>query len=143
MSDVSTYMAFLTGLDDKPIRLRDGETLFKSGDRSDGCLYVVRTGSVALYAGRRLLERVGPGGILGEMALIDPAPRSATAVAGPDCTLSAVSDITFRKLVTHVPGFALEMMRLLVQRFRQATRPTRPKPRPRAAATRRRKPAKR
>ena len=142
MSDVSTYMAFLTGLDDKPLRLRDGQTLFKSGDRSDGRLYVVRTGSVALYAGRKLLERVGPGGILGEMALIDPAPRSATAVAGPDCTLSAVSDITFRKLVTHVPGFALEMMRLLVQRFRQATRPPRPKPRPRAAATRRRRPAK-
>jgi CRP/FNR family transcriptional regulator, cyclic AMP receptor protein len=125
MSDVSTYMAFLTGLDEKPIRLRNGETLFKSGDRSDGRLFVVRTGSVGLFSGRRLLERVGPGGILGEMALIDPAPRSATAVAGADCTLSAVSDLTFRKLVTHVPGFALEMMRLLVQRFRQATRPAR------------------
>lgn len=137
MSDVSTYMAFLTGLDDKPIRLRDGETLFKSGDRSDGRLFVVRTGTVALYDGRRLLERVGPGGILGEMALIDPAPRSATAVGGADCTLSAVSDLTFRKLVTHVPGFALEMMRLLVQRFRQATRPAR-KPRRKAAAPRRR-----
>jgi CRP/FNR family cyclic AMP-dependent transcriptional regulator len=138
MSDVSTYMAFLTGLDDKPIRLADGETLFKSGDRSDGRLFVVRTGSVALYSGRRLLERVGPGGILGEMALIDPAPRSATAVAGPECTLSAVSDLTFRKLVTHVPGFALEMMRLLVQRFRQATRPAARKPRRKAAAPKRR-----
>ena len=137
MSDVSTYMAFLTGLDEKPIRLRDGETLFKSGDRSDGRLFVVRTGSVALYSGRRLLERVGPGGILGEMALIDPAPRSATAVAGPECTLSAVSDLTFRKLVTHVPGFALEMMRLLVQRFRQATRPASRKPRRKVARPRR------
>jgi len=138
MSDVSTYMAFLTGLDDKPIGLREGETLFRTGDRSDGRLFVVRTGTVNLYAGRRLLERVGPGGIVGEMALIDPAPRSATAVAGPDCTLSAISDLTFRRLVTHVPGFALEMMRFLVQRFRQATRPAAGKPRRKAAAPKRR-----
>jgi len=139
MSEVHTYLEFLTALDDRPLRFQEGDTIFEAGEPSDGRMFVVRTGSVVLHSGRKLLERVEPGGILGEMALIDPAPRSATAVAGPDCTASAVTELMLRRLVTHVPGFALEMMRILVRRFRQATvgRPSRPRSAPA------RKPAKR
>jgi len=121
MSQVHTYLEFLSALDDQPLRLKEGETLFAAGDSSDGRMFIVRTGSVDLRSGRKLLERVAPGGILGEMALIDPAPRSATAIGGPDCSVSPVTELMFHKLVTHVPGFALEMMRILVRRFRQAT----------------------
>lgn len=121
MSEVHTYLEFLTALDDRPLRFQEGDTIFEAGEESDGRMFVVRTGSVVLRSGRKVLERVAPGGILGEMALIDPAPRSATAIAGPDCTASAVTELMLRKLVTHVPGFALEMMRILVRRFRQVT----------------------
>ena len=133
MSEVHTYLQFLTALDDHPLRFQEGATIFEAGEESDGRMFVVRTGSVVLRSGREVLERVEPGGILGEMALIDPAPRSATATAGPGCTVSAVTELMLRNLVTHVPGFALEMMRILVRRFRQATvgRRTRPRPAPR------------
>ena len=121
MSEVHTYLEFLTALDDKPLAFREGETIFGARDESDDRMFIVRTGSVILRSGRTVLERVGRGGIFGEMALIDPAPRSASAVAGPDCTVSPLTELQFQKLVTHVPGFALEMMRILVRRFREAT----------------------
>jgi CRP/FNR family cyclic AMP-dependent transcriptional regulator len=140
MSEVHTYLEFLTALDDHPVRFQEGDTIFEAGEESDGRMFVVRTGSVVLRSGRKVLERVEPGGILGEMALIDPAPRSATATAGSDCTVSAVTELMLRKLVTHVPGFALEMMRILVRRFRQAT--GRRRPRPRSAPRRRARRAK-
>lgn len=130
MSEIHTYLEFLSALDERPLRLQEGDTIFEAGQRSDGRMFVVRTGTVLLRSGRKLLERVGPGGILGEMALIDPAPRSATAVAGPDCTVSAVTEPMFQKLVNHVPGLALEMMRILARRLRQVT----------AASTKPRKP---
>jgi CRP-like cAMP-binding protein len=121
MAEIHTYLEFLTALDDRPLRLQEGDTLFEEGQRSDGRMFVVRTGSVVLRSGRKVLERVGPGGIVGEMALIDPAPRSAKAVAGPECTVSAVTEPVLHKLVVQVPGLALELMRILARRLRTVT----------------------
>jgi len=140
MSEIHTYLEFLSALDERPLQLQEGDTLFEAGQRSDGRMFVVRTGTVVLRSGRKLLERVGPGGILGEMALIDPAPRSATAVAGPDCSVSAVTEPMFHKLVTHVPGLALEMMRILARRLRQVTAAQSAKPKRRAARAAKPKP---
>jgi CRP-like cAMP-binding protein len=78
-------------------------------------------GSVELRAGGEVLESVQPDGVLGEMALIDPAPRSATAVAGLDCAVVAVDERMFHQLVQRVPGFALEVMRIIARRLRRAT----------------------
>ena len=44
-------------------------------------MFSVLEGSVELSRNGAVIEDVGPGGILGEMALIDAAPRSATATA--------------------------------------------------------------
>jgi CRP-like cAMP-binding protein len=60
------------------------------------------------------------GGCLGEMALIGPAPRSATAVAGQDCTRVGTDERTFHELVRQVPGSALGVLRVMVRRLRQS-----------------------
>src|SRR5262245_52020831 len=133
MSEIRTFLEFLTAIDDKPLRLEDGQPLFTQGQPADGRMFIVRSGTIVLRSGRKILDKVGPGGILGEMALIDPAPRSATAVAGPGCTVSAVTEPMFRKLVTHVPGLALEMMRILARRLRQVTAASTKPRRPRAS----------
>jgi len=83
----------------------------------------VRAGSVDLKVGDVVLETVQRGGILGELALVDPAPRSATAVAGPECTLVRVDEAAFNDLVRRVPGLALEVMRVMARRIRR-TNPT-------------------
>jgi rSAM/selenodomain-associated transferase 1 len=122
MAEVRTYLETLTALDETPLAVAPGGVIFSAGDAGRE-MYVVRTGSVDLKIGDTLLESVGPGGILGELALVDPAPRSASAVAGPDCTLVRVDQEAFDDLVRRVPGLALEVMRVMARRLRK-TNPT-------------------
>jgi CRP-like cAMP-binding protein len=119
MAEVRTYLEALTALDETPLSVAPGEVIFAAGDTGRE-MYVVRTGSVELKIGDTVLESVGPGGILGELALVDPAPRSASAVAGPDCTLVRVDQAAFDDLVRRVPGLALEVMRVMARRLRKA-----------------------
>ncbi len=60
-----------------------GEVIFKRGDAAQE-LFIIQSGEVELRLGNRLLETVHQYSIFGEMALIDAAPRSATAVAATD-----------------------------------------------------------
>jgi CRP-like cAMP-binding protein len=121
MPEIHTYLEALMLTDDQPLQFQAGQALFEQGDPADGRMYVVRTGSVELRLGGRLLETVGPGGMVGEMALIDPAPRSARALAVADCAVTAVNRTTFLELVKRVPGLAIEVMRIMAGRLRRAT----------------------
>ncbi|MEE8217796.1 MAG: Crp/Fnr family transcriptional regulator [Vicinamibacteria bacterium] len=118
MAEVKTYLEALIALDETPLAFPPGGVIFAAGDLGRE-MYVVRSGNVDLKIGDTLLESVGPGGILGELALVDPAPRSASAVAGPDCTLVRVDQDTFDDLVRRVPGLALEVMRVMARRLRK------------------------
>jgi CRP/FNR family transcriptional regulator, cyclic AMP receptor protein len=138
MTQIRSYLEALMAVDDRPLPFPEGTLIFAEGSPGRE-MYIVRTGSVILKSGTRVLEEVAAGGTVGEMALIDPAPRSATAVAGPNCTVTAVTEHTFQDLVKRVPGLALEVMRLITRRLRKANEmqreeaPARPRA-PRAAA---------
>jgi CRP/FNR family cyclic AMP-dependent transcriptional regulator len=118
MPEVKTYLETLMELDDAPLKVEPGKVIFSAGDQGRE-MFIVRTGSVELHLGGTLLETVGQGGLFGELALVDPAPRSATAVAGPDCTLVLVDETSFNGLVRRVPGLALEVMRVMARRLRR------------------------
>ncbi|MEM7444419.1 MAG: cyclic nucleotide-binding domain-containing protein [Pseudomonadota bacterium] len=94
-----------------------GSVIFKEGDRGDQ-MYVLISGKVRLSHGNRTLETVGDGGIFGEMALADPAPRSATAVAETDCTAVPLDARRFQYMVQETPFFALQVMRIMASRLR-------------------------
>lgn len=69
----------------QPFELRPGETLFRQGDASDG-MYVIQTGLIEIRARvpgdeTMMLARLGPGDLLGEIALLDRGVRTAHAVA--------------------------------------------------------------
>ena len=95
-----------------------GTTLFKQGDSAD-FMYVVVEGAVEIRIGETLLETVEPGGMIGEMALIEQLPRSATAVASKDSKVSAVDRKRFLFLVQNHPFFALQVMEVLANRLRR------------------------
>jgi CRP-like cAMP-binding protein len=122
MDGVKTYLEALMTLDEAPLKLDPGQVIFSAGDAGRE-MFIVRTGSVDLRIGDTVLETVEQGGIFGELALVDPAPRSATAVAGPDCSLVLVNAEVFSDLVRRVPGLALEVMRVMARRLRR-TNPT-------------------
>ncbi len=100
--------------------LAAGEAVFREGDVADA-MYVVLEGDIDVLKDRRVIETVGPGSIVGEMALIEAAPRSATAIARGPARLAAVSQQRFTFLVQQTPGFALHVMRILVDRLRRTT----------------------
>jgi CRP-like cAMP-binding protein len=118
MAGVKSYLEALMKLDSAPLTVDPGQSIFKAGD-SGREMFIVRTGSVELRIGDTVLETVEQGGIFGELALVDPAPRSASAVAGPDCTLVLVDAAAFNDLVRRVPGLALEVMKVMARRLRR------------------------
>jgi CRP/FNR family cyclic AMP-dependent transcriptional regulator len=99
--------------------LSAGETIFKQGDMGTA-MYVVAEGEVEIWTGPIMLETAHPGSVIGEMALIDNAPRSATAKARTDCKLVSVDQRRFEFLVQQTPYFALEVMQLMAERLRTA-----------------------
>jgi len=95
-----------------------GATVFQEGDAGD-CMFAVVEGSVGIVMHGAQVEQIDAGGIFGEMALIDGHPRSASAVALTDCTLAAIPEKRFLRLVEQMPYFALQMMRVITERLRR------------------------
>jgi|RhiMetdeSRZDD1v2_1073273.scaffolds.fasta_scaffold1396850_2 CRP-like cAMP-binding protein len=102
------------------IHFPDGKVIFLKGAVGDYA-YVVKSGKVEIRDAGRVLEILGPGGIFGEMALIDDEERSASAVAVGPTDLVIVDHDTFGALVREVPDFAVTLMRLMAKRLRTTT----------------------
>jgi CRP/FNR family transcriptional regulator, cyclic AMP receptor protein len=90
-------------------------------DDVGACMYVVRSGKVAIMAAGAILENVGPNGTFGEMALIDGSPRSATAIAREETEVAVIDEKAFLYLVQKNPAFALDLLRRLSARLRRMT----------------------
>jgi CRP/FNR family cyclic AMP-dependent transcriptional regulator len=117
MADTAVDFGILAGAG-APVRsFKAGEFIFREGDPAEE-LFVVKTGTVEIRVGNRLLDTLPERSIFGEMALIDHGPRSATAVAATDATVVPVGEKQFLLLVSRTPYFALNVMRVLVQRLR-------------------------
>jgi CRP-like cAMP-binding protein len=94
-----------------------GEIIFKEGD-AGAEFFVIQSGKVDIRLGNRQLGSLGDHDIFGEMALIDTAPRSATAVAVTDVKIVPIGEKQFLFLVSQTPHFALNVMRTLARRLR-------------------------
>jgi CRP/FNR family transcriptional regulator, cyclic AMP receptor protein len=100
---------------------KPGDIIFKEGDAATE-LFIVQSGEVEIRLGNRVLEKLPQYSIFGEMALIDAAPRSATAVAASDVRLVPVSEKQFLFLISNTPHFALNVMRIMARRLRSANK---------------------
>lgn len=95
-----------------------GQTIFEEGQPGD-IMYVIQEGEIDIVSHGRLLETVGAGEIVGEMALIDNEPRSASAIARTACTLVPVTQKRFLFMVQETPFFAIDVMHLMANRLRR------------------------
>lgn len=117
MADTAVDFGILAGAG-APVRTyKAGETIFREGDPAED-LFVVKSGTVEIRLGNRLLDTLPALSIFGEMALIDHGPRSATAVAVTDAEVVPVGEKQFLLMVSRTPYFALNVMRVLVKRLR-------------------------
>ncbi len=94
-----------------------GTSIFEAGTPGD-VLYVVLEGKVDILVHGKVIDKVSSGGIIGEMALIDTQPRSATATASTDCRVVPINEERFSYLIQETPEFALQVMKVVVQRLR-------------------------
>jgi CRP/FNR family cyclic AMP-dependent transcriptional regulator len=95
-----------------------GQTVIETGGKGD-TMYVVFEGEIEIRTGDSELEVGGPGTIVGEMALIDDGPRSATVVAKTDCQMVPIDRRRFEFMVQETPFFALAVMRIMADRLRR------------------------
>ena len=100
--------------------LEDGEYLFRAGDPGDA-MYGVVEGAIDLKIGDVAVEQVGPGGILGEIGLLESEPRTADAHASGATLVAKIDRERFANLIKVNPYFAIEVMRVLSYRLRRET----------------------
>jgi CRP/FNR family transcriptional regulator, cyclic AMP receptor protein len=117
MADTPIDFGILAGAGAPVREYKAGDVIFREGDPATD-LFIVKSGSVEIRLGNRLLGTLPELSIFGEMALIDPGPRSATAVAATDAAIVPVGEKQFLFLVSRTPHFALNVMRVLVRRLR-------------------------
>jgi CRP-like cAMP-binding protein len=98
------------------VELAAGETLFAQGDDGDA-MFALLSGELDVIVGDKVVDHIGPGRLIGEMALVEHAPRSATAIARTDCRLAKVDRRQFLFMVHEAPTFALDVMRELAERL--------------------------
>lgn len=99
-------------------RIKAGEVLFEKGEPGDTMVLVLE-GRIEIRVGDKAVDTVGLYAILGEMALIDAAPRSATAVAITAGEVAVIDRQTFLDLVRENPSFSLYVMRRMAARIRR------------------------
>ena len=95
-----------------------GQVIFQKGEVADH-MYVIVEGEVEILIDGKFLDTTAAGGIIGEMALIDSSPRRATAIAKTECKLVPVDGKRFAFLVQQTPNFALNVMKIMVERIRK------------------------
>ena len=120
-----------------------GDYIFRKGEPGNA-MYMVIEGEIDLVVGREIVETAAPGSFIGEMALIDDAPRSASARAKGACRVFPIDNARFQVLVKETPTFALDVMKALALRLRRTNaritaRPARKRASPSRAHARRSK----
>ena len=102
---------------DVPAYFDRGKTIVQEG-QAGLRMYAVLEGRVAVSIGGGLVERLGPGGVFGELALIEQSPRLASAVAETDCQLLPINRTAFLMLVKTNVAFAESLLGSLAERLR-------------------------
>lgn len=108
----------LFGNDREAIQVAAGEYIFHEGDSSTE-MYVVLQGLVDIVIGDKIVETVEPGGLFGEMSLVGPAPRSASAVARNAATVVPIDNRRFQVQIQQTPYFAIHVITVLADRLRR------------------------
>jgi CRP/FNR family cyclic AMP-dependent transcriptional regulator len=106
----------------RTVNLARNQILFLSGDPADGCYLVhdglLKVNMVAPSGAERVLAILGPGTLVGELSMIDGAPRSASVTAIRDSKLGFISRATFDAFTRTHPDIYRHMTSLLARRLR-------------------------
>ena len=98
-----------------------GETLVKEGTPGRECFVVISGEARATLRGRKLGD-LGPGEVIGEMALLDVAPRMATVTATTDMAVLALEPRSFSELLDRHPSVSKRLLAAMARRLREQSK---------------------
>ncbi|MDB5510759.1 MAG: cyclic nucleotide-binding protein [Enterovirga sp.] len=101
-------------------RLRTFEALFRQGDRSDGG-YVVMSGALDIERDGNIVATLGPGSLVGEVALFLRMQRPATAIAREMTSVLRISPTLMKRVLHEYPSAAPEISRVLSRELQAFT----------------------
>jgi CRP/FNR family cyclic AMP-dependent transcriptional regulator len=104
---------------------KPGDVIFWLGDQGD-TLYIVESGRVAITApderGEHItLDTLGPGGVFGEISLLDGGPRTATVRAVSQTSLLVLHRGEFHRFLRQRPDAAIDILQIMGARQRAST----------------------
>jgi CRP/FNR family transcriptional regulator, cyclic AMP receptor protein len=106
----------------RTVSLKAGQSLFFTGDASDGCYRLdeglLKVSVITGAGGERILAVLGPGGIVGELSMLDGTPRSASVEALRESKLCFISSAVFEAFANANPELYRHGMMLLARRLR-------------------------
>ncbi|GMQ97291.1 MAG: hypothetical protein BMS9Abin15_0998 [Gammaproteobacteria bacterium] len=98
-----------------------GSVIFQEGDPGDHA-YIIEKGKVEIstldHEERIVLSQMGPGNLLGEMAMIDDAPRTATVVATEDTVLTVVGRDQLKARLESAEPILRMLVNVILARYR-------------------------
>lgn len=97
---------------------QQGDLLFQEGDEADG-LYAVGAGQLVIERGGRELARLGAGEVVGELAVLDGAPRTASVRAATHVEAFFVGQADFLELCDASPALVKNLLRSMARRLRK------------------------
>lgn len=97
-----------------------GEVLMTEGETGHE-FYAIIDGEVGVTTGGDTVAKLGPGAYVGEMALLDPGPRTATVTALRDTQAVLLSSREFYAAIDEVPGLSRKLLAGMAKRLREAT----------------------
>jgi HEAT repeat protein len=102
------------------VELRPGELVFEKGDPGKS-MYIVVSGKVRVFDGAKTINFLGEQEIFGELALLDPEPRSASVESAEETRLFRLDRDTLFELMTDNVGVVSGIMQVLCRRLRRMT----------------------
>ena len=116
--DKNLLNQMIQGLGEQSVVRYDRGKIIMVAGQAGALMYVVTEGRVAISIRGAVVERIGPGGVFGEMALIDQSPRAANAVAESDVSLLTINRNVFLNLVKSTPTFGIALLSATAERLR-------------------------
>jgi diguanylate cyclase len=103
------------------LKKKKGEVIFREDESAD-CAYLIEEGRIEISVNRDdhsfVLSELGPGEIVGEMAVIDQHERTATATVVEDCLLTVVTPQQIRQRIGDADPVIRSLLSVLLSRYR-------------------------
>ena len=111
-------LAFIASIVEE-VDVPKGETFIEQGDIGN-CMYLIVDGAVLVHDGERKITDLGKDQTVGELAVLDPEPRSASVTATEDTQLFRLEKEALDEVMADQPEIARGVIRVLCQRLRQS-----------------------